>query len=298
MDSNWKHLPLSNSSTKVLLYKIHFTSDSYAFQVTDLNHLWIESLSRKELVRRALTDDISIDLSDGSEQQRRLLFQHLSSALTGKPDTKLEIEKTTSDAVHILATTKLPGNLPPLEWKLTPCASTQATLAHEFVLPALQSIVQLKHQSASLIEQLREKDRVISKLISKLNTSGIELATAFSNTQFKGSRTSSREAIAKAVKGLGEFDESKWRVANSSQEASDQSLERLLDVVLPFEAPSVSYFQTVIEHEPRNSPKVSSEAAQKAGQTSPKQEPSITNDNLSQVCSSLQIFTPESGTAD
>ena len=288
MDSHWKRLPLSGPRSKVFLYKIHFASDSYVFQVTDLNQLWIESLHRRDLMKRAFADDISIDPSE-SPEQLKLLFQHLTNALEGKPDTSLEIEKASSDGMHFLATTKLPGNLPPLKWKLTPYTSNQASLADTLVLPALQSIVQFQNQTVSLMEQLREKDRVISKLLSKLETSGIELATAFPNIQYKGSRATSREVMSKFVKGLGEFDESKWKAVVSLPKISDRSLEDLLDAVLPFEGSFMDCSNTSIKHESEHGTNVSSEVAQKASQFSVEPGLSIAYDNALQVCISIRV---------
>ena len=272
MESSWKRLSLSDPHSRIFLYKFNFTSDNYNLQITDLNQLWVEPLDRKDIIKRALVDDISIDASENVEQ-RRLLFQYISSALEGSPDTNIEIEEFSSDSVHLIATAKLPGNLPSLKWKLTPCISTQVSLANSFVVPALQHIMHLTNQTASLIEHLREKDRVISKLLSKLETSGIDLAVAFPNVQFKGSGTSSREAISKILKGLGEFDESKWRAAISSQEASNQSVETVLDAVLPLDGPSIHHSQADIEDESRRGSYKSPKIAQKTSQISLESTP-------------------------
>ena len=277
-------MPLLVPQSRPLLYKAKFALDSYQLCITDLEHIWIEGLARRDVIRKALDLYTSIDPSEGSEQLR-LLLQHLSNILEGKPGTSLSVETTSDDCMHIVATAELPGSLPLLTWNFSPRISSQASLTDEFVRPTLQSIVHLKSQTSSLMGELKDKDRVIRKLLIKLESSGIELTSIFPNVQPRGSKASTQEAILKAVRGLGEFNENSWRESLSQDVVS--SLEEILDAALPYEGSSSPRSKLASRHAPNDSTKIASKPVQ---DTPPsiameKNEP-VTKDSLLQVRSS------------
>ena len=273
---------MSIPQTRPFLFKVEFAVDSYDFYVTDFEHFWSESLKRKDVIRRAFDIDTSIDPSEGSEQMK-LFFHHLSNTLEGKLDTSISIENAPGNYVHLVATAKLPSQLPPLVWKFTPHASSHSSLADEILFPILQYVVLLKDRASSLIGQMKDKDRVISKLLNKLESSGIELTAVFPNVPLKGSKGSTKEATLKAVKGLRAFDENLWRDSNRSEEGPVSSLEDILDAALPFEGSSRRSVHLDDRQIPNHSTKVISEPAPDFPKVTIKEDKSVANDNLFQV---------------
>lgn len=211
----WKPLAtLSNLGTNApLLIKYSFTATSYSIYLTDLSQIWSESLDRGQIIRRALDAETSIDPSEGTDQLN-LLLQKIEGAFAGQHESKLVLSWSGNGKDLLLAiSASLPAPLRPLEWRSYLFPAPPALVTTELLLPCLHQLVLIVGETRSLLESLKEKDHVISKLVDKLQSTGIELSAVFPGAAGLRSikNANSREVAARMVKGLGEFDKSKWR---------------------------------------------------------------------------------------
>lgn len=232
MPSAWKPLLLhrKNNSIPPLLVKYDFGPANYNVWLTDLSYIWTESLDRRQITRRALNVDTSIDPSEDSAQLR-LFLRSIEDALRQRPGTSVNlIESNEIKQLTVHTSTPLPHPLQPLEWSIVLLLASQSNFASEFVAPLLSQQLTAKVEKASLLQQLKEKDNVISKLIDKMQGDGVDLGKLFPGavSSKSGTGPSARRAVAKAIKGLGEFDQDLWE----SQLAKDKGLCRDLDVFL------------------------------------------------------------------
>ena len=216
MDSGaWKPLAaVSSVGTEApLLIKASFTATSYSIYLTDLSQLWSESLDRRQIIRRALDAETSIDPSEGTDQLN-LLLQKIQGAFAGQHESRLVLSWSGVDK-HLLLdiSTSLPAPLHSLEWRSCLVPAPPALLTTELFLPCLRQQVLIISETRSLLELLKEKDHVISRLVDKLQSTGIEMSAVFPGAAGLRStkNANSREVAARMVKGLGEFEEPKWR---------------------------------------------------------------------------------------
>ena len=213
MASNWRFFFRCRAPEDLypLLVKFETNGSGYSIHLTDLINIWSERVDRKDIVRRALDVDTSIDPSEGGDQLK-LLLQNLAEAINGRPHTSLSLTKTADNGLLLQATTSLPSPLPPLVWPFHLRSASPELFSHELVLPCLGSIVRSKSQVSSLLNQIKEKDNVIARLLLKLRSAGIEPNTVFPHISMqRRPKANMQEAIFNSTKGLGEFDEEKWR---------------------------------------------------------------------------------------
>lgn len=228
---NWKPLPAFDNFP-ALLARPDFTSQSYSLYVTDLANIWVEALDRKGIGKRSLNEDTSIDPTEGPDQMVLLLNKIQAALDPSAPDHHhTSVSLTTSpqvgeDGLALSITCHLPDGLPPLKWTFQLAKSPSTSIASELVLPLIQAQHYRSRQVADLINNLKEKDHVIEKLVDKLDSAGISLDNVF-NT-LSGSRKPSRETAAKKVKGLALFKESEWR---STQLQSSETPDNVTSLV-------------------------------------------------------------------
>lgn len=226
MPSGWKPLDLHHKHKSIppLLVKYEFGLENYKVWLTDLSYIWTESLDRRPIVRRAYDMDTSIDPSE-DHAQRLLFLKGIEDALRQSPGTSLSVDKS-NDIQHLTlhTTTSLPHPLQPLQWYIRFVLAPQPTFASEFVSPLLHQQLTAKAQKTSLLQQLKEKDNVISKLIEKMQGDGVDLTKVFPGavSSKSGTGPNARRAVAKSIKGLAEFDENQWQ----SQLAKDNGAPR------------------------------------------------------------------------
>ncbi|MCJ1337213.1 hypothetical protein MMC09_002495 [Bachmanniomyces sp. S44760] len=235
MPTAWRLLPCLRQSADlpILLVKYEFNNSGYSILLTDLVHIWAETLDRRNIITRAFQEDTSIDPSEGSDQLK-LLLDHIEKALAGGPDTQLILSPGDGDRNLILhVTSSLPAPLLPLLWRLQLLFSQQSLLAEELLIPSLSQLSNVTCQIPSLVSLLKEKDRVISKLIDKLKAAGIDIPEIFprAGPSKSGSRSSDRGIIVQSVKGLAEFDEALWQVEQTRSLEKGATLHDICDNV-------------------------------------------------------------------
>ncbi|KAF2095389.1 XLF-domain-containing protein [Rhizodiscina lignyota] len=210
---SWKPIRIANSSnnTPQLLIKYDFTSAGYTVWLTDLSRIWTETLDRRQLVLRALTDNTSIDPSEDTSQLRILLTK-VKDALDGVEGTSAQVTAEAEDSLVLETYSTLPPPLESLRWRVELSLLSQEHLKPYVTQPLVQHLHTLCRQQDDLIRQLHDKDVVISKLLDKLEAIGTDVADVFPSAAGRKSsqRSMSREQAGQYVKGLGRFDERQW----------------------------------------------------------------------------------------
>ncbi|DAA79710.1 TPA_exp: Uncharacterized protein A8136_0483 [Trichophyton benhamiae CBS 112371] len=219
MTRNWVRLPLYSDSYPPLLFSYEPSSEGYDVFLTDLGHVWSESLSHKQIIDRAAKDDTSIDPSQ-DEDQYSVLLQKINDALHGSEGTSLFLSgRGAGSSLRLSTTTKLPKPLEPLEWTLVLSKCSPSALTRHMLVPTLRSWLGIEAQQQSLCELLEEKDKIIGKLFDKIESSGLDLSTVFpgmANIRHGQKRGSLFSQASKLVKGVSPFDKGSWETIHSS----------------------------------------------------------------------------------
>lgn len=215
MTLSWRTLKLGSNEpqTPPLLVKYEFGLLHYNIYLSDLTYIWMESLERRQIVKRALNVDTSIDPSESGDQLQ-LLLQNIQKALDEVEGATLSLSKSgISQQLILRTTTPLPGALKPLVWPIHLMPAPQHLLTAELLQPCLNQQFFAKAQVASLIQLLKEKDHVITRLTEKMQSDGTDMSKIFPGASGlrSGAKLHFREAASKFVKGLGEFDDEQWR---------------------------------------------------------------------------------------
>ena len=216
-----------------LLVKYHFGPSNYQVWLTDLTYLWTESLDRRQIVRKALNGDTSIDPSEDSAQLR-LFLQSIADALRQRPGTSVTLDQSNDIQKLTLTTlTPLPHPLRPLEWSLILMLAPQPEFASEFLSPLLSKQLTAKTEKISLLQQLKEKDYVISKLIEKLQGDGVDLGKVFPGAMSSKSAAghTALGILAKSIKGLREFDQDRWEAELAKENGTYGGISSLLSEI-------------------------------------------------------------------
>ncbi|KAK6583417.1 hypothetical protein PZA11_004493 [Diplocarpon coronariae] len=213
----WKPLRLSKSAglhVPVLLISTSFTPTSFTVHLTDLTHLWTETLDRSAIVARSRAIGTSIDPSDGD--QLKIFLEKLKLALAGGKGTTvaLTVNAATDRPSLILdVSVELPGGLAPLEWPVRFSTAQQAVMTGRFTMPLLQTHLACMQETAALTQELKDKDHVILKLLDKLEEQGTDMGQIWPQAAGKVGRKVDRKKAEEKVKGVAPFDWESWRGA-------------------------------------------------------------------------------------
>lgn len=226
MSQGWKRLSLPSEGPQPPIFiKFSTSASGYEIYLTDLSHIWTESLNRREIIKRALTDDTSIDPSEDAEQFQ-VLLRKLRDALYGSKGSKVVVDRASrGNDLKITTTTKLPAPLQPLEWNINLSKCAQNVFTRHVVLPLLQEERVRENQLRSLIDRLKEKDWVLGKLFDKIEAVGLDLGSVFPSAA--GVRSAHKgmtfDQAAKSIKGVAAFDEDTWKAAVEDRDENKNS---------------------------------------------------------------------------
>ncbi|KAI3324713.1 XLF-domain-containing protein [Xylariaceae sp. AK1471] len=224
--SKWYPLPVF-PKLPALLVSARFTPSSYTLYVTDLANIWVEKLERKGILLRSLQENTSIDLSDADPEQWAVFLSKLKVALDPTSSdhhlTSLSIAASPdpkhADSLSLHITCDLPKPLDALKWPVHLVKCQPASLASELVLPLIQAHHVHCRETEDLMNQLKVKDAVITKLLDKLSTMHTPLELIFNSLSAKHATT--RAAAEDKIKGLAPFNEARWRSQRSIQSPQD-----------------------------------------------------------------------------
>ncbi|KAK5128660.1 hypothetical protein LTR08_003932 [Meristemomyces frigidus] len=215
--SPWRTLHLANQDLPQLLLKSRLDPTGYTLHLTDLSHIWSETLSRREICRRALNEDCSIDPSDGADQYE-ILLSKIGEALNHGDGSTQQLRPSPGlqgkGGLVLELTAPLPAPLPALKWRVELSLMPVQHIDTQIISPLLQLAQTQQGQMEALMHELHEKDRVISKITDRLETSGMDLTDVFPGVNAKmrlNRKKAQRVQLARYVSGLGDFDEEAWR---------------------------------------------------------------------------------------
>ncbi len=220
MSLSWRPLLLGDFDPRIppLLLAQKFQHDSYEIYLTDMTHLWTETLNRRMICTRAGTLETPIDPTEDAEQMK-LLLQKIQGGLNlGKDaETSMTLGPGASHGDHKLSelniklVIELPKPFKPLEWTCTLRQARNNKIVEHFIFPLVCAQNGRMRELESLIELMADKDHVIQKLADKLEVSGTDLGQVFPSAAGKGGRKLTRKAIEERVKGLSAFDKQAWQ---------------------------------------------------------------------------------------
>ncbi|KAJ8118009.1 hypothetical protein ONZ43_g4083 [Nemania bipapillata] len=233
MESPSKWYPLPDfPGLPALLVSARFGKSSYTLHVTDLANIWVEKLDRRGILLRSLQENTSIDLVDADPEQWAVFLSKLKAALDPTSSdhhlTGLSIaadpQPNRQDGITLRITCELPKPLEPLKWPVRLLKSQPFSLTSELVLPLIQGHYMQRNEAQDLMNQLKEKDSLITKLLDKLNTMHTPLELIFNSLSAK--HATSRAAAEERIRGLAPFNEENWRSKRNLE--SPQSAPDLL----------------------------------------------------------------------
>lgn len=238
MKAGWIQLKVSQPSLPKLFVKLQIQASGYNLVLTDLSHIWQESLSEAQILARADDDGCSINPREDQEQLP-ILLENIREALKGARGTSVTVGS--DKQVHNLslsAYVPLPTPLPALTWQMRLIHQSAALLSSEVICPLLFTAQRQQGSIEHLLDHLREKDRLITRLLDKLETSGTDLTTVFPGiSNIKLSRkTSQRSQLTQHVKGLEPLDTESWHNALTTQSSHASIYDILSDLPIVKEA--------------------------------------------------------------
>lgn len=242
MSSTWS---LLKDQAAPLLIHYEVGAQNYSVWLTDLVDIWEESLNRKEIVKRALTTDTSIDPSEDKSQMHSFL-SNIQKALEQQPDTLLSTIISDSsnrrESLELRLNIPLPGSLPPLQWCMYLSKSPPSSILNQIWFPVLVDRMTAASEKTSLIQHLKEKDQIITKLLDQMQADGSDLTKVFPGTAVSkpNSRGNVRQAVGKSIKGMATFDEVLWQNRLLEKTTRASTLESLMSEISPIVIPDSS----------------------------------------------------------
>ena len=237
---SWRPLrPSSRADSKLptLFLSAAFRSDSYTIHLTDLTHIWSETLSCRDIFQRSKDENTSIDPRDGD--QLRVLLDKIRLGIEGGGSSTLVLivnDDARRPGITLNIMVDLPGGLQPLEWPVHLSLASQSLLTEQLVIPLLEAQQTRMREMSSLTAILQEKDHVIQKLVDKVESQGTHLGQIFPQAAGKSSRKTDRTVAEEKVKGLKMFDMQTWRQGLKNGESLD--IEQLTGEVFRNDGPS------------------------------------------------------------
>ncbi|KAH8813090.1 XRCC4-like factor-domain-containing protein [Xylogone sp. PMI_703] len=250
---HWRHLNAGSAQSKggdahlpPFLISSSFTPTSYTIYLTDLTHIWSESLDRKAIIERSREEATSIDPSD-SDDQLEIFLQKIKLGVDGGKDSALNFEVLDNShgkgksrngvpILRLYVTAKLPSPLKSLEWPIDLSPGSRVMFTSLVTYPLLKAERAKMKEAESLLQRIKEKDRVIQKLVDSIESRGGDLGLLFPHAIGRGERRVTRKMIESRVKGMGLFDYDAWKEGIDGD--GEVSAQKLLDDVFGLEKES------------------------------------------------------------
>ncbi|KAG8533665.1 uncharacterized protein KY384_001406 [Bacidia gigantensis] len=232
MPTHWRYV---DGTDAPLLIQHDFGPTSYAIWLTDLTYIWTESLDRRRIIQNAFSLDTSIDPSEDHSQMRSLL-SCVQKALDQDAGTDLQIVfEDGGNCIALRLTVPLPASLPALQWNVNLQKCPQAEVTRKLVVPLLVDRTQAMSERRSLIQQIKDKDNIISKLVSQMQADGCDLSKAFPGalTTKSSTKANVRQLASKSVKGFAQFEEKSWQTHVSQNSDTGSNLQGLVSNISP-----------------------------------------------------------------
>lgn len=223
--TTWQTLPSSTDTNQTDLYRLRIGKRRYKLQLTDLCDLWSERLEGQELIDRAHDYGSSID-PGLDHSQSVILLNKFRDAFNGSPGTKVKGRRQmTKDAVRIGIECELGNGLPSLRWQFRLSLQSKEDMRACVIMPLAGKVYSQSQSHAAMTALLREKDEAISKILDKIESSGLDMSSIFPTASINrtGRKASIKAQMMEHVKGLKPFDDKSF---NSSASFSPTDVER------------------------------------------------------------------------
>ncbi|KAJ9616450.1 hypothetical protein H2200_000168 [Cladophialophora chaetospira] len=209
----WQELQtLSRRSCPKLFYQFSTQDQSLTLLLTDLICIWESSLDEYDIKAAASRQGTTIDPSD-SPQQFQVLLSKIRKSLSDGENRITRGTERNSQTLLLRTKIALPKPLKALEWTFTLNPQPTSELAERILRPSLHEVAVSSNKITSLLGIIKEKDHVISKLLDRIGTSGVDLNLVFPSIAGFASRKGGHVSVADAKKhvaGIAEFDETSW----------------------------------------------------------------------------------------
>lgn len=213
MTSTWQPIPsTAGFEEAAVLLRYTCTLDSLSIHLTDLTQVWSEDLNRDQVCERARSVECSINPSE-DESQLSILLEKIEAALRGDDATSLSVVVDGPDHLIMNIVSTLPHPLPPLKWSARLGPGSREQVKTEVMVPLVCSTYMRKQQEDDLVALLAAKDKLMSKMMDKIESLGADLVSLFpqyGSRAIKGKRDQ-RGLLAKEYPQIGPFKEQVWR---------------------------------------------------------------------------------------
>ena len=210
--TEWRQLTfLQRYEIPSLFYRFHPRQDAFTLHITDLVDIWDGSLNQNAIYVEASIQQSSIDPSDSSSQLKVLILKMEEALANGKNALAMgQVNRNRSFRLHTQIA--LPPPLKALSWTFNLSQQDSGSLSRHLLLPALRECLIQTRKLQALEGIIKEKDHVISRLLDKVESSGMDLSIIFPG--ISGLRSRKRNvSIAEAsnhVPGMGAFQRDTW----------------------------------------------------------------------------------------
>ncbi len=232
----WQELQVSGRrQCPKLFYFLEIHDTSLTLLLTDLISLWEASLGEEGILFEAARQHTSIDPSVSSDQFQVLLswIRKALSSDAGGRNVLVRVGSKSSPSLFLRTSINLPKPLRPLEWTFKLTLQSASELAERILRPSLHEVAISEKKIASLVEIVRDKDHVISRLLDRIGSSSIDLGLIFPGISGMSTRkgaAASTVSVADAKKhvpGMVAFDEKQW--AKQFADDDDTDADELAD---------------------------------------------------------------------
>ncbi|OKL56647.1 hypothetical protein UA08_08349 [Talaromyces atroroseus] len=238
MSPRWQSLPTRNESAPPLLYSFDYTPQFYEFHLTDLTYIWFEHLDHKHILRRAEDSETSIDPSEDANQYA-VFMQKIQDALRGAKSSIVNVAANGKPgSLSVTTSTNLPGGLRPLKWSFSLSRERPSAVTRQLLLPLLKGEKEHEKREQSLLDHIRDKDSVLSKIFDKIDAS--QLTTMFPGTTGARHAKPKISDLIKHIKGATKFDEKEWRGNLKFEHTVVSDVENFAESVSKFTGSAIS----------------------------------------------------------
>ena len=213
----WRVLRLSSEVPPTPLFFLYTRRwDGVRLHVTDLISLWDYATDQDQLVEENLEQRPSINPCESNSQYDAFCAKLRESLETGLNSIQAARIRGGVNVLQLSTHLDLPKPLKPLAWTFELRQRDQTEFACQIPVSALEALLREDEQQRSLLKIIQEKDHVISKLLDKIDASGIDLGLIFpgiSGSKSRRSQVSLNEA-SRQVPGIAAFDLQQWTKRN------------------------------------------------------------------------------------
>lgn len=210
--SGWQELKTDRKKQcPKLFYNYVADEHGYTLQFTDLIALWTATATADDVRNRARENRTSIDASQSS--QLLVLLRKLKESLAQGSNVLKKDLPSNSETVLLETTLNLPRPLEPLKWQFVLERQGSGEMAEHILRPCLYEASESMKKIDTLISTIEAKDRVILRLVQKIEASSMDLSLIFPGITGPRARKGqvTVQDAERHVPGLRKFHKREWQ---------------------------------------------------------------------------------------